>query len=474
MITASHLPCDKNGLKFFTKARGGYTKSDVQDLIEIAKLDVMKKTQQYHGKGGKSSPTEKVNFMPLYAKTLRDAIIREVHNTSSTATATIDQLLQQPKPLSGIRIVLNAGGGSGAFFDGVLRGLGADTSSSIGVVPNSEFPLGVPNPENPDMVSRTIDACAESNADLGIMLDTDADRSGFVLPRSITVTVNDDSKAAKKACSGYEVLNRNRLIALLGVAFAQKSPGCTIVTDSGTSEGLAHFLTQNLRLRHCRYLKGYANVIGKAKRLCAGTLRHSGLGTTGTINAEMAIETSGHCAMKENDFVDDGTYTAVKLIGMLAKHQEQQHQPGSSSNSIASFSYTSLLELIVDLNEMETECELRMKIKNESLETTNTVSEHMVNIIKTLLIAKHKKEKQSLGWKLDEDNLEGIRIRTTNIHGGFFMLRKSLHDPVISLQVEGASSDSVIGTVIHPLLGLFRDDAFICDNVDFSALESFC
>ena len=61
MITASHLPCDKNGLKFFTKARGGYTKSDVRDLIEIAKLDVMKETQQYHEKGGKSSPTEKVN-----------------------------------------------------------------------------------------------------------------------------------------------------------------------------------------------------------------------------------------------------------------------------------------------------------------------------------------------------------------------------------------------------------------------------
>lgn len=35
-VTASHLPEDKNGLKFFTKY-GGLEKSDVDELIELAK-----------------------------------------------------------------------------------------------------------------------------------------------------------------------------------------------------------------------------------------------------------------------------------------------------------------------------------------------------------------------------------------------------------------------------------------------------
>jgi hypothetical protein len=42
----------------------------------------------------------------------------------------------------------------------------------------------------------------------------------------------------------YEPLNRNRLIALLGVIFATTSPRCTIVTDSTTSEGLGQFLEE--------------------------------------------------------------------------------------------------------------------------------------------------------------------------------------------------------------------------------------
>ena len=85
--------------------------------------------------------------------------------------------------------------------------------------------------------------------------------------------------------------------ALLSVIFSRSSPGCSIVTDSVTSEGLAKFIVDDLDLKHVRYLKGYANVIGKARELTESD----------TANAEMAIETSGHCAMKENGYLDDGT-----------------------------------------------------------------------------------------------------------------------------------------------------------------------
>ena len=50
-------------------------------------------------------------------------------------------------------------------------------------------------------------------------------------------------------------------------------------------------------------------MIGRAREITEG----------GEAVAEMAIETSGHCAMRENGYLDDGTYTAVKVVGLRAR-----------------------------------------------------------------------------------------------------------------------------------------------------------
>jgi phosphomannomutase len=36
MVTASHLPADRNGFKFFTKEGGGFTKEGISTLISEA------------------------------------------------------------------------------------------------------------------------------------------------------------------------------------------------------------------------------------------------------------------------------------------------------------------------------------------------------------------------------------------------------------------------------------------------------
>ena len=367
--------------------------------------------------------------MPHYALTLKNAILKEVGTDKPDDRA-----------LAGLKIVLNAGNGSGGFFNNVLKDLGADVSASIHLEPDGSFPVDVPNPESSGMIQETMRACQEANADIGIMLDTDADRCGFVVPR----VVGEDG-----ARSDYEALNRNRLIALLSVIFSESSPGCAIVTDSVTSEGLATFLEQDLGLKHVRYLKGYANVIGKAKELTE----------SGVANAEMAIETSGHCAMKENDYLDDGTYTAVKVVGLLAR--VAQHEANKS-----------LLDLISNLEEMPEVKELRMELLDDSLESTAAVFDFAALEIEQLCESLGTDEDPVLAtWNLDRDNLEGIRVRTGN--GGFFMLRKSLHDPVISLQVEGTSRDEIRANVIDPLLNLFASESQIGNAVNLSALQAY-
>lgn len=417
MVTASHLPADRNGFKIFYRSTGGMTLPVLQDLGARAGTVL----NQWFSTGilppasggAEVQCSQHVSYMPAYAESLKQAVIQSVG--------------REINPLEGLKIVFNPGNGAGGFFYDVLKELGADVSGSIYLEPDGTFPNGVPNPEYEPMLASTIRACEASGADLGIMLDTDADRCGFVTRGKEGV---------------YEPLNRNRLIALLGVMFAESSPGCAFVTDSVTSEGLSTFL-EGLGLTHVRYIKGYMNVISKAKELT----------DSGVLNAEVAIETSGHCAMKENSYLDDGTYTAVKVVSLLAKQREAQ-----KGNSL-------LLDLISSMAEMDEISELRMSVFNKSLETMREVFDLCA------LVMEDRSVMSNNSWEIDTENLEGIRIRTGN--NQFLMLRKSLHDPIISLQIEARSKDEARATIVKPLLHIFKDEEQIVNNLDLSVLEQY-
>ncbi|KAL3822184.1 hypothetical protein ACHAXA_008200 [Cyclostephanos tholiformis] len=425
MVTASHLPEEKNGMKFFVR-NGGLSKDDIDELVKLAQdeargwydLGILPPSSGNEG----VLCNERVDFMPSYEDTLRRAIVREVGTPTISSTP-----MSSERPLSGLKVVVNPGNGAGCFFAGLLNDLGADVSGSIHLMPDGTFPItfGVPNPEKKEMVDETVRACARCDADLGIMFDTDADRAGFVLPR----VINEDGTK-----SMYEPLNRNRLIALLGVIFGTSSPGCTIVTDSTTSEGLNKFLEGKLGLHHFRYLRGYANVIGKARELTE----------SGLANAEVAIETSGHCAMRENGFVDDGTYTAVKIIGLLARTV-------SSGDG-------SLLGLISDLEELPFDEEFRIMVTDGSLATTTSIFERVTRSLMEKCDCVDE-------WSLDEENLEGVRVRLST--GGFFMIRQSLHDPVMSMQVESISKEEAEEKVLMPMLELLSQH----ESLDYGALD---
>jgi phosphomannomutase len=451
MVTASHLPGDRNGLKVYTAAASGMTRDDITELgvramvhVEALYADGVLPPSSGHDSVFCS---EWVDWMPLYADTLQQAVVREVCGVSGTHSDSDDMdhgsSSATALPLRGLKIVLNPGNGAGGFFQSVLENLGADCTCSIHLEPDGTFPNGVPNPEDERMIVETLQTCEQAQADLGIMLDTDADRCGFVVPRTVD---QDAITGAITKRSDYEPLNRNRLIALLGVVFARSDPGSVVVTDSVTSEGLTTFLQDTLGLKHVRYLKGYANVINKAKELTE----------SGKLNAALAIETSGHCAMKENDYLDDGTYTAVKIVSLLAR----ERAAGTAS----------LLDLIRDMPELAEICELRCPTIDRSLETMREVFDFCALAMERACEDSNQ-DPAAQAWKIDTDNLEGIRIRTGN--GGFMMLRKSLHDPIISLQIEGRSKQEVRTQVLEPLLRLFESDELIKSTLDMSVLQEY-
>ena len=198
-----------------------------------------------------------VDFLEVYAAYLRELVVKGVAHPTN-----------RDRPLSGFSIVVNPGNGAGGFFaTRVLGPLGADVSASINLAPDGSFPAHIPNPEAREAVAATRAAVLAAGADLGIMLDTDVDRSGVV-----------------DAAGGG--INRNRYIALMAAIALRESPGETVVTDSCTSNGLAAFIAE-LGGRHFRYKKGYKNIVDKGIEL-----NEQG------VPCPLMMETSGHGAMR--------------------------------------------------------------------------------------------------------------------------------------------------------------------------------
>lgn len=369
-ITASHHPFNRNGLKFFTR-EGGLEGSDIEEILTYAQ-------ENEHPQEKDCGIINDIDYMSDYSKGLCEKIKKEVNAED------------YEHPLKGFKIVVDAGNGAGGFYaDKVLSVLGADTEGSRYLDPDGMFPNHVPNPEDATAMASICEAVKESNADLGVIFDTDVDRGGAV-----------DSK-------GNEI-NRNRLVAVAAAIALEGNDGGTVVTDSITSSGLKEFIENTLGGKHYRYRRGYKNVIDKALELNAQG-----------INCPLAIETSGHAAMRENYFLDDGAYLCTKIIIKMAQLRKEGKD---------------LDELTSALKEPVESKEIRFKITEKNFRACGE---------KIIADLTEYAEKQD-DWQVADDNREGIRVSFGKENGdGWFLLRLSVHDPIMPLNIESDSKGGV-------------------------------
>jgi phosphomannomutase len=363
MLTASHLPFNRNGLKFFTQ-QGGLDQENITDILALAEKNEFIDNEQ------KGIITQN-DFISIYSDRFVEMIRNAVNHPDNFE-----------QPLQGLKIIVDAGNGAGGFYASqVLQPLGADITGSQFLEPDGNFPNHIPNPENKEAMASISSAVINNNADLGIIFDTDVDRAAAV-----------DSEGRE--------LNRNRLIALISAIVLQEHPHSTIVTDSITSDGLTLFIA-DLGGKHHRFKRGYKNVINESMRL-------------NEIGEEswLAIETSGHGALKENYFLDDGAYLMAKLLIELARLRLQDKK---------------LTDLIVNLVEPVESEEFRLKINTEDFKSYGN------QVINDLAEFVHSQA----DWEIVQPNYEGIRVAcNSEKEKGWFLLRLSLHDPVIPLNIE--------------------------------------
>jgi len=393
MLTASHLPFNRNGLKFFTP-QGGLEKQDITDILALAKQGTFP---------GNEVPgqIEARDFISVYADQLVQTIRQGVSHPDHV-----------DRPLQGLKIVVDAGNGAGGFYASkVLAPLGADTTGSQFLEPDGTFPNHIPNPENKQAMESICQAVLAQQADFGIIFDTDVDRGAAV----------DDQGNA---------INRNRLIAMMAAIVLREHAGSAIVTDSITSDGLTQFIEGTLQGVHHRFRRGYKNVINEAIRL----------------NSEgqeswLAIETSGHGAMKENYFLDDGAYLVSKLLVELAKAKQQGQ---------------SLQDLIAPLKEPQESEEFRLTIAAPDFKS---YGQQVIEKLQECAAAQP-------GWQIVPKNYEGGRVACqTPTEDGWFLLRLSLHDPVLPLNVESNTAGGVT-QIRQQLRGFFQE----FEQLELSAL----
>ena len=392
MITASHHPWDRNGLKFVT-AEGGLEHREIEALIETAQAldpDAMPIS---------GAMVEKP-FLPVYMEQLATRI-----------RTGLDTDVE--KPLLGLHVVVDAGNGAGGFYAQLMEDLGAWIEGSQFLEPDGMFPNHRPNPEDPAAMASISEAVVKAGADLGVIFDADCDRAAVV------------------DADGREI-NRNRLIALMSAILLDEKPGQTIVTDSVTSSGLPKFINE-WGGEHYRYKRGYRNVIDEAVRLNAEG-----------ISCPLAIETSGHAALKENHFLDDGMYLVTVLIVKAMKLKQQGQTLGS---------------LIADLREPVESTEIRLGITADDFREAGKAAIARVmdyaNAVPT--------------WHIAPDNREGVRISFDlgdGMDNGWFLLRLSVHDPVLPLNAESDIPGGV-KTMLTALLGVLENT----EGIDLTALR---
>ena len=436
MVTASHLPMERNGMKFFIES-GGLEKEDIAEILRSAAEirlaeDCLAKdcltedcsaeeclTEDRLTKNclaedcsaeeclpASSESMDKADVMTPYINGLKRMILKGLGASEAD------------KPLSGLKIVVDAGNGAGGFFaERLLLPLGADISGSRFLEPDGRFPNHQPNPENPEAMESICEAVRESKADFGIIFDTDVDRAGAVLPCG----------------EGTLALDRNRLIALMTAILNKQYGSITVVTDSITSTGLSEFIS-SLGCKHHRFKRGYRNVINEAKRLMSEGE-----------NAVFAMETSGHGALYENYFLDDGAYIIVKLLIELVN---------------AKRSGSTLDALIATLNEPEEGAEARLAVMLED------TAQYTASVLEA--VERHFTDLE--GFTIVHPNYEGVRVSADAEHGGgWFLIRRSLHDPIMPCNLESNYSGG-----LRLLASALLDAVKQFDKLDTEPLRRLC
>jgi len=343
MITASHNPAEYNGFKFLTD-EGPFHEKDILQLSATSRSGV-------YTSG--NAEILQLKLIPSYLKYISSFLVSQGNEKLKTLSIVWDP----------------GNGATAAILDDFLKTIPGNHAVICGEV-DGNFPVHHPDPSLPENMEHLIGTVLEKEADLGIAFDGDGDRIGVV-----------DSEGVQ--------LSGDEIMVLFARDFLKTNPGATVMSEVKASQ---FFYDEVAALGGIPLMWRVGHTHQKEK------MQNEGIGLAG--------ETSGHFFFGENKTYDDGLFSAVKLLNILAGEKNNLTQIRKSFPS-----YHDSGEIRIRMIARE-----RQRILSE---------------LKTLMTLN----------KRDYISIDGIRTRHLD---GFWMIRGSNTQPHLTIRCEAASRKGMI------------------------------
>ncbi len=256
MITASHNPKEFNGLKLNVGYSDTMVTEEIQDLRTIAE-----KGEFSEGKGTNREqdifPEYKVTILKLFNLKKKWKVVVDACNTTS-----------------------------GKFYPEILRAAGCEVIEQNTEL-DGNFPLGVPDPTELEVLERLAHGVKAAGANLGFAYDTDGDRMAVV----------DENGG---------VLWMDSIVALFAQDVLDYMPGAPIVFNALCSKQVTEAI-ENAGGKPIMWLTGHSFIKAKVKE----------------VRSPFGGELSGHIFFMDNFFGhDDGAYASLRLLQYLERKNE--------------------------------------------------------------------------------------------------------------------------------------------------------
>ena len=256
MVTASHNPKNFNGLKLGV----GYSDTMITEEIMYLK-EIVEKGNFSEGKG----TNREVDVFPAYKET-----ILKLFNLKKNWKVVVDACNTT----------------SGKFYPEILRSAGCEVIEQNTKL-DGNFPLGVPDPTEVEVLDRLAEGVKKANADLGFAYDTDGDRMAVV---------DGDGK----------VLWMDSIVALFAKDVLDFIPKAPIVFNTLCSRQVSEAI-EKAGGTPVMWMTGHSFIKAKVKE----------------VRSPFGGELSGHIFFMDNFFGhDDGAYASLRLLQYLERKNQ--------------------------------------------------------------------------------------------------------------------------------------------------------
>lgn len=256
MITASHNPKEFNGLKLGV----GYSDTMITEEIQYMR-ELCQKGEFSSGQGKNRQqdvfPAYKETVLKLFSLNKKWKIVVDACNTTS-----------------------------GKFYPDILRSAGCEVIEQNTEL-DGNFPLGVPDPTEVEVLERLAEGVKKAGADIGFAYDTDGDRMAVVDENGRTLWMDS-------------------IVALFAKDVLDFIPGAPIVYNTLCSRQVTEAVSE-AGGESVIWMTGHSFIKAKIKE----------------VRAPFGGELSGHIFFMDNFFGhDDGAYASLRLLQYLERKNQ--------------------------------------------------------------------------------------------------------------------------------------------------------